>query len=62
MLMPDHPTPIAKKTHTNDPVPFAIRGLGEPDDVQIYTEKEVQAKGSYGLIQAVDLLDMVFKE
>ena len=62
MLMPDHPTPIAKKTHTHDPVPFAIRGLGEPDDVQVYTEKEVREKGSYGLIQAVDLLDMVFKE
>ncbi len=62
MLMPDHPTPIAKKTHTNDLVPFAIRGLGEPDDVQVYSEKEVQAKGSYGHIQAVDLLDMVFKE
>ena len=62
MLMPDHPTPVAKKTHTNDPVPFAIRGLDKPDGVLVYTEKDVQEKGSYGLINAVDLLDIVFKE
>ena len=24
MILPDHPTPIALKTHTNDPVPFMI--------------------------------------
>jgi len=24
LVMPDHPTPITKKTHTSDPVPFAI--------------------------------------
>ena len=24
MILPDHPTPIIKKTHTSDPVPFLI--------------------------------------
>jgi len=24
MVLPDHPTPIALKTHTDDPVPYAI--------------------------------------
>ncbi len=24
LLMPDHPTPVKKMTHTNDPVPFAL--------------------------------------
>lgn len=24
LVLPDHPTPVAKKTHTRDPVPFAI--------------------------------------
>lgn len=24
MVLPDHPTPIAKRTHTMDPVPFFI--------------------------------------
>lgn len=62
MLMPDHPTPIAKKTHTNDAVPFAILGKGESDAVTAYTEKDVAANGAYGLIKATELLDMVFKE
>ena len=25
MVLPDHPTPIPLRTHTADPVPFAIR-------------------------------------
>lgn len=62
MLMPDHPTPISKKTHTHDAVPFAIMGKDKADDCKIYSEKECREKGSYGLIHAVDLLDMVFKD
>lgn len=62
MLMPDHPTPIAKKTHTRDPVPFAVMGRDEPDSVSVYNEKEIAEKGAYGMISALDLLDTVFKE
>lgn len=61
MLMPDHPTPIRLKTHTSDPVPFAVYGKGK-DDVLVYTEKEIAEKGGYGLIDAMDLLPMVFGE
>ncbi len=61
LLMPDHPTPIAKKTHTNAPVPFAVLGKGT-DAVSVYTEKEVAAKGSYGLVQATDLLAKIFAD
>ncbi len=28
LVMPDHPTPVAKRTHTRDPVPFAIWTAG----------------------------------
>ncbi|MHC4798040.1 MAG: cofactor-independent phosphoglycerate mutase, partial [Planctomycetota bacterium] len=28
LCLPDHPTPIAKKTHTSDPVPFCMAGTG----------------------------------
>ncbi|HJK32274.1 MAG TPA: phosphoglycerate mutase, partial [Methanocorpusculum sp.] len=62
MLMPDHPTPIAKKTHTRDPVPFAVLGLGKADDVAAYTEKEIAAKGSYGMVKSTDLLKTIFSE
>ena len=62
MLMPDHPTPIAKKTHTHEAVPFAVMGKDEADEVTAYTEKDVRENGSYGLMKAVDLLPMVFGE
>ena len=62
MLMPDHPTPIAKKTHTHEAVPFAVMGKDEADEVSAYTEKDVRENGAYGLMKAVDLLPMVFGE
>ncbi len=62
MLMPDHPTPIAKKTHTHDAVPFAVMGRDAADAVSSYTEKDVRENGAYGLIKATDLLSMVFGE
>lgn len=40
VALPDHPTPIALKTHTPDPVPFAMVGTGiEPDANQVYDEE-----------------------
>ncbi len=27
LILPDHPTPVSLRTHTHDPVPFAIAGL-----------------------------------
>lgn len=62
MLMPDHPTPIAKKTHTHEAVPFAVMGKDKADAVTAYTEKDVRENGAYGLMKAVDLLPMVFGE
>ena len=62
MLMPDHPTPIAKKTHTHEAVPFAVMGKDEADEVTAYTEKDVRENGAYGLMKAVNLLPMVFGE
>ncbi len=62
MLMPDHPTPIAKKTHTHEAVPFVVMGKDEADGVEVYTEKDVRENGAYGMMKAVDLLPMVFGE
>ena len=50
-VLPDHPTPVAHRTHTEEPVPFAIYAPGiQPDDVGCYSEKECD-KGCYGLLQ-----------
>jgi len=40
LILPDHPTPIAKRTHTADPVPFIICGKGiEKDSIHRFDEK-----------------------
>lgn len=50
-VLPDHPTPCALRTHSEEPVPFLIwyRGI-EPDSVQTYDEAACQ-DGSYGLLE-----------
>ena len=42
--MPDHPTPIAIKTHVGEPVPFIVWGPGiEPNGAGKYSEAEGSA-------------------
>ncbi|MBF0609674.1 MAG: cofactor-independent phosphoglycerate mutase [Magnetococcales bacterium] len=39
LALPDHPTPVVLKTHTPDPVPFAMMGAGiQPDNNVAYDE------------------------
>ena len=61
LLMPDHATPIAIKTHSSDPVPFTISGRDiEPDGVESFDELAAQ-RGGYGLVQATELLGMMIR-
>jgi 2,3-bisphosphoglycerate-independent phosphoglycerate mutase len=56
MIMPDHPTPVKLKTHTAEPVPFAIAGTGiEPDEVTVFTERSAKS-GSMGVKKGSDLM------
>lgn len=57
-VLPDHPTPLRIKTHTADPVPFAILGKGK-DDTRSFSEREGM-KGSYGTIDATEFLPLLF--
>jgi 2,3-bisphosphoglycerate-independent phosphoglycerate mutase len=59
-VLPDHPTPIRLKTHTADPVPFAVRGLGR-DTCMRLTEREAQ-HGGLGLVEGTGLLPLLFKK
>jgi len=44
LILPDHPTPVKKRTHTADPVPFAMAGKDiEPDDVMVFNERAARA-------------------
>ena len=46
LVAPDHPTPVAKRTHTSVPVPFIMYGHGiEPNGAKMYSEKEAGSKG-----------------
>ena len=57
-ILPDHPTPIRVKTHTCNPVPFAVRGL-KKDGTSRYSEREAQS-GVYGTSDAIDFLSLLF--
>lgn len=47
LIMPDHPTPLAIRTHTSDPVPYIIYRSGNCTNgsVRIYSEKEAAKTG-----------------
>jgi len=50
-VLPDHPTPVALRTHTNEPIPFLIYYPGiEADSVQTFDEIAA-VDGSYGLFE-----------
>ncbi len=60
-LLPDHPTPCRVKTHTIDPVPFAIYKPGAtPDNVQKYDEFSAK-EGSYGLLSGDEFMKILMK-
>ena len=49
LLLPDHPTPVVKMTHTKDPVPFVLAGSGNEftpkNPANEYSESAAQASG-----------------
>ena len=46
LIMPDHPTPLATRTHASDPVPFLLYQKSAPKDgVEIFTEKTAAGTG-----------------
>ncbi|MCP4649865.1 MAG: cofactor-independent phosphoglycerate mutase [PVC group bacterium] len=62
LISPDHPTPVALKTHTSDPVCFLMYGQGiQKDEFEIYNE--TTAKNSQIIFQkGHELMDMFIKD
>ncbi len=61
LLLPDHPTPIKKRTHTSDPVPFILQGAGiEPDSITEFSEKTAK-ENKWVIDKGYTLLDQLFK-
>ncbi len=62
MVLPDHPTPLALKTHTSDPVPFLIYDSQKPQSgVSLFCEKEAKNTGVYYPVGA-DLLGVLIQK
>lgn len=48
LILPDHPTPLALKTHTNDPVPFLIyQKTVKHDGVDCFSEENARKTGVF---------------
>jgi 2,3-bisphosphoglycerate-independent phosphoglycerate mutase len=48
LILPDHPTPVAVKTHTPEAVPFILYGPGiESNGSRSYSEKEAEGTGFF---------------
>ncbi len=63
-ILPDHPTPCALRTHTSEPVPFAIYDPSNKSEVhqeRIFSEKYAK-KGEYGLIETGEEFMPLFLE
>jgi len=58
-VLPDHPTPLLKRIHTSDPVPFAIYGK-DVDGTTCFSEKEA-IKGMYGEITGPMFMPLLLK-
>ncbi len=63
LVMPDHPTPVHLRTHTSDPIPFAIYSTNEknPDRATAFNEVDVRA-GSYGIVYGADLVKIMIEK
>ena len=60
-LLPDHPTPVAHRTHTNEPIPFCIYYPGiEADEVQTFDEVACQ-QGSFGHLEGDAFIEAFMK-
>jgi 2,3-bisphosphoglycerate-independent phosphoglycerate mutase len=63
MVLPDHPTPVALRTHTSVPIPVAIYCTLEenPDKADAFDEDSVR-KGALGTVYAPDLVGMLISK
>lgn len=56
LSLPDHPTPIASRTHNSDPVPFALFGTGVTPDQNMAYDETLLEKGSISFTPGFHLM------
>ena len=60
-LLPDHPTPVAHRTHTADPVPFTIYAPGMEKDNVMKFDEDAAKDGAYGLLEGKEFIEAFMK-
>jgi len=61
LVLPDHPTPISIRTHTRDPVPFAIYSSTESADYVDRFDEFAPKDGIFGLVEGHRLMNLLIK-
>lgn len=61
MVLPDHPTPIEVRTHTKEPVPFAICGTDVEADSVVAFDEDSAREGYLGTVPGHELIDILVK-
>ncbi|VVB93345.1 2,3-bisphosphoglycerate-independent phosphoglycerate mutase 1 [uncultured archaeon] len=61
MVLPDHPTPVSVKTHTIEPVPFAIYSSSESADYVDRFDESAAKEGIFGLVEGYGLMRLLTK-
>ncbi|MFZ3168146.1 MAG: cofactor-independent phosphoglycerate mutase [Candidatus Methanoperedens sp.] len=59
LVLPDHPTPISIKTHTREPVPFAIYSSVESADYVDRYDEFAAKEGIFGLVEGYRLMSLL---
>ncbi|HEX54860.1 MAG: cofactor-independent phosphoglycerate mutase [Candidatus Altiarchaeales archaeon] len=60
-ILTDHATPISIRTHTRDPVPFAIYApMNNKDSVKRYDENSAK-NGTYGIRKGTEFMNLLLK-
>lgn len=62
LILPDHPTPIVRRTHVSDPVPYMLYDSTAPVENQFhYNEREAKASGIY-VAEGHTIIDHLFEK
>jgi len=59
LITPDHPTPVEKRTHTSDPVPYILYDSRQDFDSQAKAYSEAEAKRCGEIVPGHQLLSML---
>ena len=62
LVMPDHPTPICKRTHTADPIPYMLYDSTEPGTQGLLYNEETGKNSGIYIENGYTLIDRLFEK